>query len=259
LAVAFAPRRLRWSPPSDGTDYTDCRMSATVPRVLVVDDEPQLLRGIRIILRSAGYAMETARTTSKALAILPKRPPDVMVLDLILPDGEGAEVCSEVRRCSKLPILILSAAGEQRDVVRALDAGADDYLAKPFSGHELLARLRAVLRRSADGRGSSTLEIGEMAIDLARRRVICDGATVLLAPIEFELVRILAQNRGRLVTDGQLLRAVWGDQRGQETDRLRVAVARLRAKLERDPSRPEYLIAEPGIGYRLGGPGEVAR
>jgi two-component system, OmpR family, KDP operon response regulator KdpE len=121
---------------------TDCRMTATVPRVLVVDDEPQLLRGMRIILRSAGYAVETARTASEALTILTKRPPDVIVLDLILPDGEGAEVCREVRRCSKLPILILSAAGEHRDVVRALDAGADDYLAKPFGGHELLARLR---------------------------------------------------------------------------------------------------------------------
>jgi two-component system KDP operon response regulator KdpE len=234
-------------------------MTATVPRVLVVDDEQQLVRGMRIILRSAGYAVETARTTAEALAILPKRPPDVMVVDLILPDGEGAEVCREVRRCSKLPILILSAAGEQRDLVRALNAGADDYLAKPFCGHQLLARVRDVLRRSADGRGSSTLEIGEVVIDLARRRVICDGATVLLAPIEFELVRILAENRGRLVTDGQLLGAVWGDQRGQESHRLRVGVARLRAKLERDPSRPEYLIAEPGIGYRLSSPREVAR
>ena len=234
-------------------------MTATVPRVLVVDDEPQLLRGMRIILRSAGYVVETARTTSEALTILPERPPDVIVLDLILPDGEGADVCREVRRCSKLPILILSAAGEQRDVVRALDAGADDYLAKPFCGHELLARLRDVLRRSADGMRSSRLQIGDVVIDLARRRVICNGATVLLAPIEFELVRILAQHRGRLVTDGQLLGAVWGDQRGQESHRLRVGVARLRAKLERDPSRPEYLIAEPGIGYRLRSPREVAR
>ena len=232
-------------------------MTAIAPRVLVVDDEPQLLRGLKIMLRTAGYVVETTRTAADMLAILAARPPDVLVLDFVLPDGQGVEVCKQVRRCSKLPILILSAIGEEREKVRALDAGADDYLAKPFRGDELLARLRGVLRRSVAGGGSSTLEIGELVIDLARRRVTRAGAVVLLAPTEFEIVRVLAQHHGRLVTDGQLLRAAWGPQYLKQTRHLRVRVAQIRTKLERDPSHPEYLITEPGIGYRFRDPHEA--
>ena len=143
-------------------------MTAIAPRVLIVDDEPQLVRGLKIMLRTAGYVVETARTALDMLAILAAHPPDVLVLDFVLPDGQGVEVCKQVRRCSKLPILIMSAIGEEREKVRALDAGADDYLAKPFRGEELLARLRGVLQRSVAGSGSSTLEIGELVIDLAR-------------------------------------------------------------------------------------------
>jgi two-component system KDP operon response regulator KdpE len=232
-------------------------MSSGLPRVLVVDDEPQIVRGLKIILRGGGYAVEAAETKAQALAALASRPPDVLVLDLVLPDGSGVEVCEEVRRWSRLPILVLSAVGDEREKVRALDAGADDYVTKPFGSDELLARLRAVLRRSGreggEG-GTPILEIGELAIDLADRRVTRAGSDVHLTPIEFDLVRVLAQNEGRLVTHRQLLREVWGPQYGEETHYLRVHVAHIRAKLERDSSRPEYLITEPGVGYRLRDP-----
>jgi two-component system KDP operon response regulator KdpE len=229
-------------------------MSATQPRVLVVDDEPQIVRGLKIILRSAGYAVEAAETKADALALLASRPPDAMVLDLVLPDGQGVEVCREVRRWSRLPIVVLSAVGDEREKVRALDAGADDYVTKPFSTDELLARLRAVLRRSTQDGGSSRIELGELVIDLADRRVTRAGAEVHLTPIEFELIRVLSQHQGRLVTHRQLLQEVWGPGYGQETHYLRVHVAHIRAKLESDPSRPVYLITEPGVGYRLRDP-----
>jgi two-component system KDP operon response regulator KdpE len=221
------------------------------PRVLVVDDEPQIVRGLKIILRDAGYDVEAAETKAQALAALGSRPPEALVLDLKLPDGEGIEVCREVRRFSSLPILVLSAVGDEREKIRALDAGADDYVTKPFGTGELLARLRAVLRRSADAGGSSRLEIGELVIDVLDRKVTRAGAEIRLTPIEFDLVRVLAQHHGRLVTHRQLLQEVWGAEYGDETHYLRVHVAHIRAKLEADPSRPRYLITEPGVGYRL--------
>jgi two-component system KDP operon response regulator KdpE len=221
------------------------------PRVLVVDDEPQIVRGLTIILRSAGYTVEAAGTKAEALAALASRPPDALVLDLVLPDGQGVEVCEQVRRWSGLPILVLSAVGDEREKVRALDAGADDYVTKPFGTDELLARLRAVLRRSADVGGSPQLKIGELIIDVLDRQVVRAGAEVHLTPIEFDLLSVLAQHHGRLVTHRQLLREVWGPEYGEETHYLRVHVAHIRAKLEPDPSRPQYLLTEPGVGYRL--------
>jgi two-component system KDP operon response regulator KdpE len=224
------------------------------PRVLVVDDEPQIVRGLKIILRSAGYTVEAAENKADALALLAARPPDALVLDLVLPDGEGVEVCREVRQWSALPIVVLSAVGDEREKVRALDAGADDYVTKPFGTDELLARLRAVLRRSVQEMGSSVIEVGELVIDLADRRVTRGGDEVHLTPIEFELVRVLSQHQGRLVTHRQLLREVWGPAYGKETHYLRVHIAHIRAKLEADPSRPRYVITEPGVGYRLRDP-----
>ena len=224
------------------------------PRVLVVDDEPQIVRGLTIILRSAGYTVEAAGTKAEALAALASRPPDALVLDLVLPDGQGVEVCEQVRRWSGLPILVLSAVGDEREKVRALDAGADDYVTKPFGTDELLARLRAVLRRSADVGGSPQLKIGELIIDVLDRQVVRAGAEVHLTPIEFDLLSVLAQHHGRLVTHRQLLREVWGPEYGEETHYLRVHVAHIRAKLEPDPSRPQYLVTEPGVGYRLRDP-----
>jgi two-component system KDP operon response regulator KdpE len=220
-------------------------------RILVVDDEPQIVRGLKIILRNAGYAVEAAETKEQALAALSSRPPDALVLDLVLPDGEGVEVCQEVRRWSRLPILVLSAVGDEREKVRALDAGADDYITKPFGTDELLARLRAVLRRSADSSGGAQLTVGELVIDVMDRRIERAGEEIHLTPIEFDLVRVLAQHQGRLVTHRQLLQEVWGPEYGLETHYLRVHVAHIRAKLELDPSRPQYLITEPGVGYRL--------
>jgi two-component system KDP operon response regulator KdpE len=226
----------------------------TSPRVLVVDDEPQIVRGLKIILRSAGYTVEAAENKAEAMAALASRPPDALVLDLVLPDGQGVDVCREVRSWSKLPILVLSAVGDEREKVRALDAGADDYVTKPFGTDELLARLRAVLRRSAEVDGSPRVEVGELTIDVADRRVTRAGAEIHLTPIEFEIVRVLAQHEGRLVTHRQLLQSVWGPEYGRETHYLRVHVAHIRAKLEADPSRPRYLITEPGVGYRLRDP-----
>jgi two-component system, OmpR family, KDP operon response regulator KdpE len=221
------------------------------PRVLVVDDEPQIRRALRIMLRSAGYAVVEAETAAEAIHAAGEQPPDLIVLDLVLSDDYGLTVCHEVRRWSRLPIVVLSAVGDEREKVLALDAGADDYVTKPFGAEELLARLRAVLRR-ADDHDGPVVTIGELAIDRARRQVTVAGASVHLTPIEFSLLAALARDPGRLVTHRNLLREVWGPEYSQETHYLRVHFANLRAKLETDPARPRYVLTEPGVGYRLG-------
>ncbi|MEA2483398.1 MAG: two-component system, OmpR family, operon response regulator KdpE [Thermoleophilaceae bacterium] len=224
------------------------------PRVLVVDDEPQIVRGLRVVLRNAGFHVDSAGTKEEALDALSHRPPDAVLLDLVLPDGSGVDVCREVRTWSHVPIVVVSAVGDEREKVRALDAGADDYVTKPFGSQELAARLRAVLRRAADSGTEPAIEVGDLVIDLPDRRVRRDGEDIHLTPLEFDLLRVLAQNRGRLVTHRQLLHEVWGPAYGDETHYLRVHVAHIRAKLERDPSRPRYVITEPGVGYRLADP-----
>ena len=220
-------------------------------RVLVVDDEPQIVRGLKVILRDAGYEVETAETKQEALAALSVRPPEAVVLDLVLPDGSGVEVCGEVRAWSQLPILVLSAVGDEHEKVRALDAGADDYVTKPFSPEELLARLRALLRRGGEEGGEPKVSVGDLEIDLAARSVRRDDNEMHLTPIEFDLLRVLATHRGKLVTHRQLLHEVWGPGYEGETHYLRVHFAHIRSKLEPEPSQPRYLITEPGIGYRL--------
>jgi two-component system, OmpR family, KDP operon response regulator KdpE len=220
-------------------------------RVLVVDDEPQIVRALKVILRGAGYTTDAAESKQEALDAVSVRPPDAMVLDLVLPDGSGVDVCAEVRRWSSLPIIVLSAVGDEREKVRALDAGADDYITKPFGTDELLARLRAVLRRAAEDGGEPEIAIGSLIIDLGARTVTSEGADVHLTPIEFDLLRQLAIHRGKLVTHRQLLREVWGPAYETETHYLRVHVAHIRSKIEPEPSRPRYVITEPGIGYRL--------
>jgi two-component system KDP operon response regulator KdpE len=225
-------------------------------RVLVVDDEPQILRGLRVVLRNAGYRVDVAATKAEALDALAARPPDAMVLDLVLPDGSGVEVCRDVRRWSGLPVIVLSAVGDEREKVRALDAGADDYVTKPFGSDELTARLRAVLRRAADAGTEAAVTVGELTVDLAARRVVVRGEEVHLTPIEFDLLRVLAVHRGKLVTHRQLLREVWGPEYTNETHYLRVHVAHIRAKVEADPSRPRLLVTDPGVGYRLREPDE---
>ena len=225
----------------------------TVPgaHVLIVDDEPQIVRGLRVILREAGYEVQTAATKAEALDAVSVRPPDAMVLDLVLPDGSGVEICEEVRRWSGLPIIVLSAVGDEREKVRALDVGADDYVTKPFGTEELLARLRAALRRSADVADEPAITVGDVEIDLPGQRVRRGGEDIHLTPIEFSLLAALARHRGKLVTHRQLLQEVWGPGYGDETHYLRVHVAHIRAKLEPDPSRPRYVLTDPGVGYRL--------
>jgi two-component system, OmpR family, KDP operon response regulator KdpE len=220
-------------------------------RVLVVDDEPQIVRGLKVILRDAGYAVETAATKQEALDSVSVRPPDAMVLDLVLPDGSGVDVATEVRTWSQLPILVLSAVGDEHEKVRALDAGADDYITKPFGTEELLARLRAVLRRAAEDEIEPEIRVGDLVIDVAGHRVMRAGQEIHLTPIEFDLLRTLALHRGKLVTHKQLLRTVWGPAYETETHYLRVHFAHLRAKLEPDSAHPRYIVTDPGIGYRL--------
>ena len=227
-------------------------MTEAAAHVLVVDDEPQILRGLKVVLRSAGFQVAQAATKREALDAIAVRPPDVIILDLVLPDGNGVEVCEEVRRWSTLPIIVLSAVGDEREKVRALDAGADDYVTKPFGTDELTARIRAVLRRRDTGDGADPIvRVGEVTIDVAARRVTREGAEVHLTPIEFDLLRVLAVHRGKLVTHRRLLREVWGPGYGEETHYLRVHVAHIRRKLERDPARPEILLTDAGVGYRL--------
>jgi two-component system, OmpR family, KDP operon response regulator KdpE len=223
-------------------------------RVLVVDDEPQFLRALATNLRGAGYEVETAATASAALAAAGLNPPDAVILDLLLPDSSGREVTSELRTWSTAPIVLISAVGDEAEKIAALDAGADDYVTKPFAIGELLARLRAVLRRVASP-GEPMIHVGALTIDLERSLVTVDGKPVHLTPHEFRLLRLLAQNEGKLLTHRTILREVWGPAYGDESNYLHVYVSQLRRKLEPDPSRPRYLLTEPGAGYRLVEPG----
>jgi two-component system, OmpR family, KDP operon response regulator KdpE len=225
-------------------------------RVLVVDDEPQILRALGTTLRGAGYEVDTAATVETALAAAVARPPEAVILDLVLPDGTGTDVCRELRTWSDAPVIVLSAVGDEQQKIEALDAGADDYVTKPFSVEELLARLRAVLRRS-----SSTLDpvitVGELRIDVPERRVTRDGKRIKLSPHEFDLLRVLAQNLGKLLTHRMLLREVWGPAYQVEAHYLHVYVSHLRRKIEPDPSSPRYLLTESGSGYRLVDPDQL--
>jgi two-component system KDP operon response regulator KdpE len=222
-------------------------------RVLVVDDEPQILRALQLKLRTAGYAVETAATAEEAVMKAAMRPPEAIILDLLLPDGSGTDVCRELRTWSRVPIVVLSAVGEETEKIAALDAGADDYVTKPFSGDELLARVRAQLRRSAPA-SRPVLEIGELRIDLEKRLVTMGGEPVQLTPIEYDLLRLFAANEGKLLTHPTILREIWGPAYGEESNYLHVYVSHLRRKIEPDPARPRYLLTQPGVGYRLVAP-----
>jgi len=224
-------------------------------RVLVVDDEPQILRALETTLRVEGYEVETAATAEDALARAAMRPPEAIILDLVLPDGSGTDVCRELRTWTQVPIVILSAVGDEREKVAALDAGADDYVTKPFSADELLARLRAVLRR-AGPTGSPVMEVGELRIDLEKRAVFRNGERLQLTPHEFSLLRLFAENEGKLLTHRMILQQVWGPSYQTESNYLHVYVSHLRRKLERDPTRPRYILTEPGAGYRFVAPDE---
>ena len=219
-------------------------------RILVVDDESQILRALRTSLQAAGYEVEVAATAAEALSSAATHPPDGVILDLVLPDRSGIDVCRELRTWTNVPILVLSAVGDEQEKVAALDAGADDYVTKPFGVDELLARLRAALRR-VDTVTGPVVELGDLVVDLERRLVTLRGEPVALTPTEFELLRLFVRNEGKLLTHPTILREVWGPRYGAESHYLHVYVSQLRRKIEADPARPRVLLTEPGAGYRL--------
>jgi two-component system KDP operon response regulator KdpE len=222
-------------------------------RVLVIDDEPSILRALRINLTARNYEVSTASDGTSGLAAISRERPDAVILDLGLPDMDGTQVIHGVRGWSATPIIVLSVWGAEHQKVAALDAGADDYVTKPFGMDELLARLRAAVRRAAPAPDEPVVTTQDFTVDLAAKRVTRDGADVRLTPTEWQLLEILVRNRGRLITQKQLLQDVWGPSYGSESNYLRVYVAQLRRKLEPEPSRPRYLLTEPGMGYRFQG------
>jgi two-component system, OmpR family, KDP operon response regulator KdpE len=220
-------------------------------RVLAVDDDRQLLRALQITLTARGYEVVPAATGAGALAAASSSPPDVVILDLGLPDLDGVAVIEGLRGWCSAPVIVLSARHEERAKVRALDAGADDYVTKPFGMEELLARLRAAVRRTAPAAETVKVTTESFTIDLAAHRFMVGQDEIRLTPTEWHLLEMLVRNAGNLVTQRQLLQQVWGPAYETETNYLRVHIANLRRKLEPDPSRPRYLITEPGIGYRF--------
>jgi two-component system KDP operon response regulator KdpE len=223
-------------------------------RILVVDDEPQILRALRVVLRDAGFEVVPAETAAEALDLAAVRPPQAAIVDLMLPDMDGIELTRRLREWSEMPILVLSAVGEEEQKVRALGAGADDYVTKPFGSRELVARLQAVLRRGGRSEQEPTVVAGELEIDLAARAVRLRGEPVHLTPIEFDLLRVLARNRGRLMTHRALLAEVWGPEYVDDVQTLRTHIARLRAKVDPDRDGAQRcIVTDPGVGYRFSG------
>jgi two-component system KDP operon response regulator KdpE len=221
-----------------------------VTRVLVVDDEPQILRALRINLRVRDYEVHVASTGTEALEVAGRYPPDLVILDLGLPDLDGVEVIQGLRGWTKAPIIVLSGRADSVDKVEALDAGADDYVTKPFGVEELLARMRAAVRRTGTPEDLPRIQLGDLTIDLAAKRVIRSGEDIRLTPTEWHLLEVLLRNPGKLLSRNQLLTEVWGPGYADATGNLRLYMAQLRRKLEPDPARPRWLITEPGMGYR---------
>lgn len=219
-------------------------------RVIVVDDEPQIRRALGMALSGHGYEVEVAEDGESALTLLASRPPDVMVLDLVMPGMDGFEVLRQTRTWSQLPIIVLSARGQERDKVAALDLGADDYLTKPFGMAELLARLRAALRRAV-APSEPCHAFGNVTVDTGRHVVTKNGNEAHLTPTEFDLLRVLIINPDKVLTHRQLLERVWGSYATENSRQLRVYINYLRRKIEDDPARPAFLVTEPGVGYRL--------
>lgn len=227
-------------------------------RILVIEDEPQILRSVRLILSGHGYDVATAATAKAGLDEFTHRLPDLVLLDLMLPDLPGEYVCRKIRERSQVPIVVLSARGEEASKVEAFDLGADDYLTKPFGAGELLARIRVALRHAGGTAHGATATIGDIAIDFDQRLVRVGGELVQLTPREYDVLKYLIQHRDRVLTHANVIRAVWGPEYATEAQYLRNVVLGLRRKLEADPSKPRYLLTEPGIGYRLASPLEAA-
>jgi two-component system KDP operon response regulator KdpE len=222
--------------------------------ILVVDDEPQIRRALRVVLRANGYTVREAGSASEALDTLARQLPDLVILDLVLPDMDGIEVCRRLREWSSVPIIVLSAHGDDEAKVSALDEGADDYVTKPFSTPELLARVRVALRRQAVPSTDVVLDLGDVHIDAVRRVVTRAGQEVHLTPTQYALLRTLAQHADRVMTHGQLLRAALGPFHEDAVGVLRFHIVSLRRKLEADPGQPTLIVTEPGVGYRLRAP-----
>ena len=222
----------------------------SAPRVLVCDDEPQILRALKVVLRDAGFEAEATGTARDALDAAAVQVPDAAIIDLMLPDGSGIQVCSELRSWSDMPIVVLSAVGDEDQKVAALEAGADDYVTKPFGPRELVARLNAVLRRAQTGPDAPAIVVDGLEIDFAARRVRRDGQELHLTPIEYKLLGVLARNRGRLMTHRALLTEVWGLHYAQDTHVLRTHIANLRRKIS-PAGEPRYIRTESGVGYRF--------
>jgi len=220
-------------------------------RILIVDDEPSILATMAPLLRARGYDVSTATTGHAALEAVDRQPPQLVILDLGLPDLDGIEVARRLREGRAIAILVLSARGAEQDKVAALDAGADDYVTKPFGSEELLARVRAALRRNDNAAPSGTIKRGDLTIDVDRRRVVRGGDELRLTPKELELLLFLAQHTGRVLTHRAILKAIWGPNAVDQPEHLRVLVNSLRRKLERDPSKPQYIKTEPWVGYRF--------
>ncbi len=229
-------------------------MAEPLPVVLVIEDEPQMRRFLRAALESHAYRPVEAASAREGLAQAAGRNPDVILLDLGLPDGDGIDVTRRIREWSRTPIVVLSARGREQDKIAALDAGADDYLTKPFSSGELMARLRVALRHAAQPEGEGVdvvFEAADLRVDLGRRQVVAAGVDVHLTPTQYKLLATLVRHAGRVLTHRQLLKEVWGPNASAQTHYLRVYMTQLRHKLERDPARPRHLLTEPGVGYRL--------
>lgn len=230
-------------------------MTEQGPLVLVVEDERQMLRFLRATLTSHGYRLLEAETAAEAVRLASSHNPDLILLDLGLPDADGIDVTRRLREWSRTPIIVLSARGRDDDKVEALDAGADDYLTKPFSVNELLARMRVALRHAgaaaAGAAAAPVVEVGPLRVDLARREVQVEGREVRLTPIEYKLLTLLARHAGKVLTHRQILKEVWGPGREGQTHYVRVHMAELRKKIEADAARPRIIVTEPGVGYRL--------
>ncbi len=224
------------------------------PSILVVDDEPQIRRVLRTTLSFRGYEISEAATGEEALELAKKVKPDLILLDVNLPGISGIETCKEIRRWSETPIIMLTVRSAERDKVVALDAGADDYVTKPFGIEELLARVRASLRRHTAAEAVPKFDSKELSVDFEARRVMAFGEVVHLAPKEFEVLRELIANQGKPVSHRRLLQSVWGPEYGEETENLRVVINQLRKKIEKDSAQPKYILTEPWVGYRFQGP-----
>jgi two-component system KDP operon response regulator KdpE len=220
-------------------------------RVLVVDDEPQITRVLRTVLSSQGYQVRTAAEGEAALSNFTEWRPELVITDLYMPHMDGVELCRRIREVSNVPIIVLSVRGEERSKVEALDSGADDYVTKPFGIDELLARVRAALRRSGGEADAPAFEVGDFRVDLGTRRVHARGQEVRLTPKEFDLFVYMARHPNRVITHRTLLEAVWGEGSQEQPEYLRVFMGQLRKKLEPDPSTPKYLVTEPWVGYRF--------